>query len=98
MGTAVVTFAAAARDHLRGVRTFYVSSLSGEARTYTLKVIRRAGQRRMTCSCPDYHNRRDPVRRHCKHLRLLRELLRLVGGASKIPNGARATVPLRKER
>lgn len=92
--TVTLTLTVAKPGRLTGVRTFYMSSFTGDGKVYTLKVIRRAGKRRMTCSCPDFYNRRQVVSRSCKHLTVLRSVIRLAHGVSNIAPGSTATVNL----
>jgi hypothetical protein len=86
-----VVFRSAMSDHFVGVRTFYLSSFRPDAKgvgvEYCLKVIRRGRHRCIVCSCPDFFHRCFPVGRSCKHVALLRTVIRGVGGVSKIPHG-----------
>lgn len=95
-----VTFKAAKHDHLSGVRTFYLSSLSGGSDTYTLKVIRREGLRRpaFTCTCQDFTHRARPLNVTCKHIRVLKGIIEAMGGLSKIPTGYEVSILRQTER
>lgn len=73
----------AANNHTPGVRTFYLTSDSGKE--YTLQHVRRAGQRRWYCTCPDFTYRRVAHKRHCKHLKQVAKLAQLAKGVSHLP-------------
>lgn len=80
-----------AQHHVHGIQHFYVHSDSGQH--YTVTHIRRRGEHRWQCTCPDYTFRRLAQRRHCKHLRQLVEMVKLAGGIRKLlalaqPEGA----------
>lgn len=87
-----VRFQSAAIDRTPGVRTFYLSSLTGEPDVYTLKYIRRGRQRRTTCNCENYIHVQQPRDRICKHVRVLNDIIATLGGVSEIPNGVDVTV------
>jgi hypothetical protein len=87
----VVVLRRASQEHLRGVHTFYLTSLTGGPQRYVVKVIRRR-RRTATCTCPDFVHRAGPLGRACKHVRLLRAVLRRVGGLQAFPRGAAAAV------
>ena len=55
-----------------GVRLIYVSSESRPGVDYAVQHIRRAGQNRWFCSCPQFVYRCLARRRHCKHVRFAR--------------------------
>jgi len=73
----------AANNHVPGVHTFYLVSDSGKE--YTLQHVRRCGQRRWFCTCPDFTYRRVAHKKHCKHLRQVAQLAKLAHGVTKLP-------------
>lgn len=58
-----------AANKTAGVKTVYVTGDSGSQ--YTVQFIRRAGMRRVSCSCPDFVYRGQLKRSHraCKHIK-----------------------------
>ena len=56
-----------------GARVFYVGSESKPSTEYTVQFIRRNGQCRWFCTCPDFTYRRLSRKRHCKHIRFARQ-------------------------
>lgn len=66
------------------VYTFYVSSLTRPKVEYTVKRFRR----QVTCSCPDYIHRGQVLGIPCKHVRLIRLLVRAVGSWTSLPKGS----------
>ncbi len=65
-----------ANNRTPGVRTFYVGSESRPGVEYVVQHIRRVGQKRWFCNCPDYTFRRLARKRHCKHIRVARQRAR----------------------
>ena len=59
------------QHHARGVHTFYVSGDSGNK--YVVQHLRRSGMNRWQCSCPHFFFRCVSRRRHCKHIRVVRD-------------------------
>lgn len=56
-----------------GIKTVYVTGDSGKQ--YVVQFVRRAGMRRVLCSCPDFMFRGSTKRTHnsCKHIRAARK-------------------------
>ncbi|MGB7024152.1 MAG: hypothetical protein WBD73_10165 [Candidatus Acidiferrales bacterium] len=71
-----------AKHHAPGVQHFYVKSDSGH--DYVVTHVRRDGQRRWFCDCPDFTFRRLAIKKHCKHVHQLAEMARLAGGVSRL--------------
>jgi len=61
-----------ANNKTAGVKTVYVTGDSGKE--YVVQFIRRAGMRRVTCTCPDFTFRGSVKKTHraCKHIRAAR--------------------------
>ena len=68
------------RRRRSGVRVFYVTSFTRRRTEYTVQRVRRPGQHRWTCTCPNFFHTQSVRRRHCKHIRLLRDWLERIGG------------------
>lgn len=78
-----------------GAKTFYVSSFRQRLQTeaghsaiesdYTVKLWE---TKRATCTCPDHTHRGQILGVPCKHVRLVRLLVNVAGGASRVPMGA----------
>lgn len=103
VGALTVTLRRSTTDRTHGVKTFYVSSLRGLIGVeYTLKLVRRIVRgkdyRAVTCTCPDFVNRAQPRGLACKHINLLREFLRTIGGAKHVPLGTRLEVEVTEGR
>lgn len=79
-----------------GVHTFYVSSFTAKDHGVTLvspvewvvKHLRRGSKRRWSCSCPDFFHVAQVKGRHCKHIKLVKRIIELLGGMQQIPRGA----------
>jgi len=58
-----------AANKTAGVKTVYVTGESGSQ--YVVQFVRRAGMRRVSCSCPDfvYRGQLKATHRSCKHIR-----------------------------
>jgi hypothetical protein len=56
-----------------GIRTFYVASDSRPGTEYSVQHIRKPGMNRWQCSCPQFFYRCVARRRHCKHIRFVRQ-------------------------
>lgn len=81
----------------RGRRVFGVSSFD-ERRAdieYTVTYTRITGfETGWRCDCPDFtHNRSGGgvVRSHCKHIKLVRDMVKLAGGIANIPHDLELT-------
>ncbi len=59
-----------ARKRTPGAQVFYVSSASKPGTEYTVQFIRRNGQCRWFCTCPDFTFRKLARKRWCKHITL----------------------------
>lgn len=81
----------AATNHTPGVHTFYVESESQPGTRYVVQFIRRSGQRRWFCDCPDFKFRRLARMRHCKHARELAARARKAHGVSRLAGGVPTT-------
>lgn len=73
-----------ANNQTAGVHTFYVASESRQGINYAVQHVRRAGQRRFFCECPDFHFRRVAAKRHCKHARMIAALVKLFHGVRRL--------------
>ncbi len=63
---------------------FYIGSESRPGREHAVQHIRRGHRRFWNCSCEDYQFRRLPHRRHCRHIRLTRELVSMAHGLRRL--------------
>lgn len=86
------------------VRTFYVTpfrrgtgtrewSIEMNASRTSEYVVKRIGRVRMTCTCPDYVHRAQVENDVCKHIRLVKLLIRVAGGIARIEAGI--SIPFR---
>lgn len=66
-----------ATSHRRGVRMWYVESDSEPGTFWWVQHMRTRHMDRWTCNCPDYQIRQMPIRRHCKHIKRVRAMLRV---------------------
>jgi predicted nucleic acid-binding Zn finger protein len=64
-----------AKTHAPGVRFYYVTGDSGNK--YVVAFVRRNHQCRWFCECKDFMFRQIARKRHCKHIRSIRESLRI---------------------
>lgn len=73
-----------AKSDSRGVNTFYVSGQTQPE--YCVKFIRVNGSR-WVCNCPNFFHQQQVFGHHCKHIKVVKALIRAAGGLRNIPRG-----------
>lgn len=70
-----------------GARTFYVDSFTEAGVAWVVKRFRSGGSARFTCNCPNYTHVGQVLGVPCKHVRLIKLLIRAAHGVTRIRYG-----------